>query len=45
MEKLLEDISFDLPNPEITEVTIDKDYVMEKFADKLSEDDLDRYIL
>lgn len=45
MEKLLEDISFELPNPEITDVTIDKAYVVEKFADKLSEDDLDRYIL
>ncbi len=45
MEKLLEDISYDLPNPELTEVTIDKKYVIEKFADKLSEDDLDRYIL
>lgn len=45
MEKLLEDISFDLPNPEIKEVIIDKNYVLEKFADKLNEDDLDRYIL
>ena len=45
MEKLLEDISFDLPNPDIKEIVIDKAYVMEKFADKLSEDDLDRYIL
>lgn len=45
MEKLLEDISFELPNPDIEEVTIDKAYVLEKFADKLSEDDLDRYIL
>ena len=45
MEKLLEDISFELPNPEITEVIVDKNYVMEKFADKLNEDDLDRYIL
>ncbi len=45
MEKLLEDISFNLPDPEITEVVIDKAYVMDKFADKLSEDDLDRYIL
>ena len=45
MERLLEDISFDLPNPDIKEIVIDKAYVMEKFADKLSEDDLDRYIL
>ena len=40
MEKLLEDISFDLPNPDVKEIVIDKAYVMEKFADKLSEDDL-----
>ena len=45
MEKLLEDISFSLPDPEIKDVVIDKAYVMEKFADKLSEDDLDKYIL
>lgn len=45
MEKLLEDISFDLPNPDVTEIVVDKAYVIEKFADKLSEDDLDRYIL
>ena len=45
MEKILEDISFELPNPDIKEVTIDKAYVLDKFADKLSEDDLDRYIL
>ena len=45
MEKLLEDLSFALPDPDITEVTVDKAYVLEKFADKLSEDDLDRYIL
>ena len=45
MENLLEDISFDLPNPDVTEIVVDKAYVIEKFADKLSEDDLDRYIL
>ncbi len=45
MEKLTEDISFELPDPELTEVIIDGAYVKEKFADKVNSDDLDRYIL
>ena len=45
MEKLTEDISFELPDPELTEVIIDGSYVKEKFADKVNSDDLDRYIL
>ena len=45
MEKLTEDISFELPDPELTEVIIDGAYVEEKFADKVNSDDLDRYIL
>lgn len=45
MEKLTEDISFELPDPELTEVVIDGAYVREKFADKVNPDDLDRYIL
>lgn len=45
MEKLTEDISFELPDPELTEVIIDGAYVREKFADKVNSDDLDRYIL
>ena len=45
MEKLTEDISFALPDPEMTEVVIDGAYVREKFADKINSDDLDRYIL
>ncbi|MBR2779127.1 MAG: ATP-dependent protease ATPase subunit HslU [Firmicutes bacterium] len=45
MEKLIEDISFDLPNPDMKEVVIDKDYVLEKFGDKVSPYDLDKYIL
>ena len=40
-----EDISFELPDPELTEVIIDGAYVKEKFADKVNSDDLDRYIL
>ena len=45
MEKLTEDISFELPDPELTDVVIDGAYVKEKFADKVNSDDLDRYIL
>lgn len=45
MEKLLEDISFDLPDPSITEFTIDKDYVLEKFSDTVNPYDLDKYLL
>ncbi len=45
MEKLIEDISFNLPDPELTEVVIDKDYVLEKFGDKVNPYDLDKYIL
>ena len=45
MEKLTEDISFALPDPELTEVVIDGNYVKEKFADKVNPDDLDRFIL
>ena len=45
MEKLTEDISFELPDPELTEIVIDGAYVREKFADKINPDDLDRYIL
>lgn len=45
MEKLTEDISFELPDPELTEVVIDGNYVKEKFADKINPDDIDRFIL
>ncbi len=45
MEKLLEDISYDLPDPEISQFTIDKDYVLEKFKDTVNPYDLDKYLL
>ncbi|WP_206458936.1 ATP-dependent protease ATPase subunit HslU [Anaerovorax sp. IOR16] len=45
MEKLLEDISFNIPDMEEEEVVIDAKYVKEKFADRIHEDDIDRYIL
>lgn len=45
MEKLLEDISFELPDVENDSVVIDKEYVEAKFADKIREEDIDRFIL
>ena len=45
MEKLLEDVAFELPDPEKTEITIDADYVRNKFDETIKEDDIDRFIL
>lgn len=45
MEKLLEDISFNIPEMEQEEIVIDKEYVKEKFIDRIHADDIDRYIL
>ncbi|NMA94277.1 MAG: HslU--HslV peptidase ATPase subunit, partial [Clostridiales bacterium] len=45
MEKLLEDISFELPNEEIKEIVIDADYVHKKFDEQMHEDDIGKFIL
>jgi len=45
LEILLEDVSYNLPDPEITEVTIDRDYVLDKLSEKIKEVDVDKYIL
>ena len=45
LEKLLEDISFNLPDSEEEKVVIDKEYVNKKFIEKIKPEDLDRYIL
>ena len=45
MEKLLEDISFNIPEMEAEEIVIDREYVQEKFQDTVHKDDMDRYIL
>lgn len=45
MEKLLEDISFNIPDMEEESITIDAAYVREKFADRIHADDIDRFIL
>lgn len=45
LEKLLEDISFDLPNEKIDKITIDKEFVINKFKEVVKEVDVDKYIL
>jgi ATP-dependent HslUV protease ATP-binding subunit HslU len=45
MEKLLEDISFNIPEMNEEEIQIDRDYVQEKFMDRILADDVDRFIL
>ncbi|MEG0292496.1 MAG: ATP-dependent protease ATPase subunit HslU [Anaerovoracaceae bacterium] len=45
LEKLLEDISFNIPDMDEERIVIDKEYVSEKFIEKIKPEDLDRYIL
>ncbi len=45
METLLEDVSFDAPSMRGTEIVIDAEYVREKLADIVEDEDLSRYIL
>ena len=46
LEKLLEDISFEIPEPDSDgKLTIDREFVMNKFADTIRRDDMDRYII
>lgn len=45
IEKLLEDISFNIPDIDEKDIVIDKEYVQEKFIEKIHPEDLDRYIL
>ncbi|MEJ2589189.1 MAG: AAA family ATPase, partial [Deltaproteobacteria bacterium] len=45
MEKLVDEISFDAPDMETEEVTIDKAYVVEKLEGILEDENLSRYIL
>jgi ATP-dependent HslUV protease ATP-binding subunit HslU len=44
MEKLLEDISFNIPEME-DDIVIDREYVQEKFREKIHPEDIDKYIL
>lgn len=45
METLLEDVSYELPSPDITHVLVDREMVQEKFKEKIREVDVDKYIL
>jgi ATP-dependent HslUV protease ATP-binding subunit HslU len=45
LEKLLEDISFEAPELENNDITIDAKYVKEKLSDIIKDEDLSRYIL
>ena len=45
LEKLLEDISFNIADMDEEKITIDIEYVKQKFEEKIHPDDLDRYIL
>ena len=45
MEKLLEDLSFNIPEMDDTKITIDQEYVREKFIEKIHEEDLEKFIL
>ena len=45
MEKLLEEIAYDLPDPEKKEIVIDADYVIKKFDETIKAEDIDKFIL
>ena len=45
LEILLEDISYNLPDPDMTDVVIDREMVKDKLSEKVKEVDVDRYIL
>ncbi len=46
LEKLLEDISFEIPEPgEDGKLVIDREFVQNKFMDTIHRDDVDKYIL
>ena len=45
MEKLLEDISYQIPDIEDKHIVIDPEYVRGKFSETIRKDDIDRFIL
>lgn len=45
METLLEDLSYNLPDPTVQDVLIDRETVQNKFKEKIREVDVDKYIL
>jgi len=45
LEVLLEDVSYNLPDPDLTDVRVDREYVLDRFSEKIREVDVDKYIL
>ncbi len=45
MERLLEEISFNIPDMPDQEIVIDEKYVRERFEDRIQADNIDKYIL
>jgi ATP-dependent HslUV protease ATP-binding subunit HslU len=45
MERLLEEISFNIPDMPEPEIQIDEEYVKERFIDRIQADNIDRFIL
>ena len=45
LEKLLEDISFNIPDMEKEKIVINDEYVKERFQETIQKEDLDRFIL
>ncbi|NLY81204.1 MAG: ATP-dependent protease ATPase subunit HslU [Clostridiales bacterium] len=45
IEKLVEDISYELPNEEMDDITLSRDDVKQKFIEKIHEENVDQYIL
>jgi len=45
IEKLLEDISFNLPDPSKDKIVVDREYVEQKFKEKIHPVELDKFIL
>ncbi|CDA90357.1 aTP-dependent protease ATPase subunit HslU [Firmicutes bacterium CAG:238] len=45
LEKLLEDISFNIPEMKEEKLVIDQKYVEDKFQETIHAEDLDKYIL
>ncbi len=45
LEKLLEDISFNIPEMDEEKIVIDREYVEDKFKETIHAEDLDKYIL
>lgn len=45
LEKLLEDISFNIPDMEKEKIVIDDEYVKKRFQETIQKEDLDRFIL